>query len=765
MDARDEAARHDEQAGALARSEQRYRAALAGSLDAFWLMEAVRGDDGAIVDFVCEDVNQRGAAMIGRPREEIVGRRLSVLLPRALAERLVAQWSRVLATNEPVEEEFSYTADTQETRWIRNQAVPADGGVAVMVRDVTDRVRTVEELRLAARALDAASEGIVLTRFDGEALRIVSANRGFERMTGYTEAEARDRSIRILQGPATDPAIVDQVRAAVVAGMGLVATLVSYRSDGTPFWNQFSVSPVVDEDGATRYFVGVLRDVTDRLEVQRALNESEEHYRRLFELAPYGIYALDADGCFTELNEAAEEILQRPAAEVFRLHFSEVVDPADLATAEQAFRSVVAGDADDLVIELHIVRPTGERRLLTLTVTSLRADGRSGLYGIARDVTDERVRMRHLRRIERLASIGTLVSGVAHELNNPLTSIKSFSQLMLYDEHGPELREALEIIHREADRAARVVADLRTLARGSQDVPRSDTVDLNEIARHVVRLRAYALSTHAVELREDLAEALPPVRGARSELEQVVINLVVNAEQAMTSGWDGTRRLILRTRASDTGVVLSVVDSGPGIAAEHLARIFDPFWTTKPPGEGTGLGLSLVHSIVTEHGGSIHVESEPGRGAAFTLMLPPAGAAGPVAQRRGDEPARPARALRALVVDDEEPVRRILSLALERRGHHVTLAADGAAALERLGEVGERGFDVILSDLRMPGMGGEALLHEIRRLHPAMEPRLIFVTGDAASPDAARVVAGTCARLLVKPFDIGELIRVVEAEP
>jgi CheY-like chemotaxis protein len=353
--------------------------------------------------------------------------------------------------------------------------------------------------------------------------------------------------------------------------------------------------------------------------------------------------------------------------------------------------------------------------------------------------------------------VGTLIGGVAHELNNPLHAIRNFAELLMLEPRNTEDREALEIIQREADRAAKVVSDLRLLARETQEVEGGyAAVDLNDVVRHVLKVRSYSLGTRNIEVREDLADDLPPVLADRGNVEQVVLNLMVNAEQAMAEQ-AGERRIILRTRRTPGGAALHVVDNGPGIPPQYLERIFDPFFTTKAPGEGTGLGLSLVHNIVTEHGGAIHVDSQVGKGTAFRIELPRA----PGEKTGAAEGAAiaPVRALRVLVVDDEVAVRHVSVRFLEHLGHTVETASDGAEALELLAD---REYDVIVSDLRMPGLGGEEFLRRLREERRGLERRLIFVTGDAASTDAARVVADAGVPVLLKPVRLQELARVIE---
>jgi PAS domain S-box-containing protein len=378
------------------------------------------------------------------------------------------------------------------------------------------------------------------------------------------------------------------------------------------------------------------------------------------------------------------------------------------------------------------------------------------LFSVSRDVSDEVARESQLRRAERLASLGTLVSGVAHELNNPLAAIKSFAQLLLLDERPLEDQEALEVIEREAARAAKIVADLRLAARQTERSGGArEPVQLNEVVRHVLALRGYTLQTHNVEVRDDLSRDLPLILADRGEVEQVVLNLVLNAEHSLADH-PGERRLVVRTRPSGASVSLHVVDSGPGIPEEHLERIFDPFWTTKEPGKGTGLGLSLVHATVTEHGGTIQVDSEPGRGAAFVVEFPlaprPAGAPG--------VPGR-GRALRVLVVDDEAPIRRSLALYLERLGHRVEEAGDGREALDRI-VAAPAPYDVVLADLRMPGLGGDRLLAELRARGSGADRRVVFITGDALSDATAAGYAAAGIPVVFKPFELEQVARAVE---
>ncbi|HLM69749.1 MAG TPA: PAS domain S-box protein, partial [Longimicrobium sp.] len=519
-----------------------------------------------------------------------------------------------------------------------------------------------------------------------------------------------------------------------------------------------------DEAGRAVRMIGSMQDVTERRRLTAALEQSEAQYRRLVDNAPETIYAVDRDGRFTEANPAAVELLGRPLSDLLGRHFADVVVAEDLERTRAAFQALVTGARHEVELELRVQRPSGETRLVHIHGVVIReGSALTGAHGIARDVTDEREREQRLRRAERLASIGTMVGGVAHELNNPLAAIVGFTQLLLTDDRTPGDREDLETIQREAQRMAEIVANLRRLARDSQDPagPR-EHVDLNDVVRHVVRTLTYALRTQNVEIREDLEPELPGVLGERGQIEQVVLNLAVNAEQAMRGREDS--RLILRTRRTPAGACLQVVDNGPGIPQANLERIFDPFFTTKGPGEGTGLGLSLVHSIVAEHGGEIQVDSKVGAGTAFRVDFPraPHPAHPRPANEAGAPPGTPPRSLRILVVDDEETVRRVVARYLQRRGHTVDEAAGGEAALALIGARGGGEYDAILSDLRMPGLQGTQLLARLRAKNPALERRLVFMTGDTAREEAGRIAEEAGVPVLAKPVDLKALAAALE---
>jgi PAS domain S-box-containing protein len=633
---------------------------------------------------------------------------------------------------------------------------------SIFVRDVSDRRRGEAALKESEEKLRQIAENIreVFWMFDPDFTQAVYVSPAYEELWGRPVQEVFEDAATFLDAVHPDDraavsAAMREVREGVLNGVEFRVV----RPDGEIRWVRSRGYPVLDASGDVYRVAGTTEDITSQKQTESERDAAEAHYRHLFKNAPYGIYALDAEGRFTELNPAAERIAGVSSTELMGKHFSSVITAADHAIAQDGFDRVISGESDDIEFDERIRRPSGEERLVRVTESAIRAGDRIiGTHGIARDITDEERREKSLRRAERLASVGTLIGGVAHELNNPLHAVRSFAELMLLDARTPEDREMLDIVLREADRAAKVVSDLRLIARNTQggDAERCG-VDVNDVVRHVVKLRRYPMETGNIAIVEDLASDLPDVLADRSEIEQVVLNLVVNAEHALSEVAGGDRKLTLRTRRTPTGASIHVVDTGPGIPAIALDRIFDPFFTTKAPGEGTGLGLSLVHKIVQEHEGQIHVESEPGRGTSFRIDLPRARLPEPTTP---EEESEPSIHLRVLVVDDEPAIRLVSQRYLQRLGHTVETASDGELALRMLDA---DSFDVIVSDLRMPGLDGWDLLRRLRERADGLDRRIIFLTGDAATAQPGRIAAETGVPVLFKPIRLDELARAVEA--
>jgi two-component system NtrC family sensor kinase len=393
------------------------------------------------------------------------------------------------------------------------------------------------------------------------------------------------------------------------------------------------------------------------------------------------------------------------------------------------------------------------------------ADGSALLEALVRDVSarkklDDQSRdlYQQLLQAEKMAALGQTISGVAHELNNPLATILSWSERLAARPLDDLSKRGVEVILGEAERAARIVRNLLTFARKRQST--RSLIDINQVVRETLALRAYEQRVNNITVVEALSAGLPQVFADGHQMQQVLLNLVINAEQAMLAA-HGRGSMVVRTwhNADDDAIVLEVSDDGPGIPSDAQTKIFDPFFTTKEVGKGTGLGLTVAYAIVEEHGGRIHAENQPGGGASFIVELPVSGVA---AAPRPPRPAAPAmeavRGASILLVEDEHALAAAVAEALTDAGLKVDHAGDGQEALAR---VRQNTYDVVVCDLKMPRVDGMTLYRAIAAATPALARRVIFVTGDVAGTDAERFLEDSGCRWLAKPFRLADLLRAV----
>ena len=359
------------------------------------------------------------------------------------------------------------------------------------------------------------------------------------------------------------------------------------------------------------------------------------------------------------------------------------------------------------------------------------------------------------QRNERLEVVASLIGGVAHELNNPLALLVGHATLLRRKAGDGPLADRADKIAQAAERCARIVRNFLGLAR--RQAPDQRPIDLGGLVKETLEILAHGLRVDGIEVEVDIAPDLPRVPGDADRLRQLLVYLVMNAEQALRRK-EGARRVgvrVARASVPPGAVRVVVADNGPGVPAELRERIFEPLFTTVASGEGTGMGLPLCRGIVADHGGELRLEEAEGEGCRFVFDLPLT--AGPAAPAM-EPPATSPGPRTILVVDDEAEVAALMSDTLELAGHQVEIASNGAAALVRLAE---RRYDLVLSDIRMPEMDGPGLHRAIRERHPELARRVVFVTGDTLSPDTAAFVRDVGAPVVMKPFDLEDLVRTV----
>jgi PAS domain S-box-containing protein len=483
----------------------------------------------------------------------------------------------------------------------------------------------------------------------------------------------------------------------------------------------------------------------------------------------------DEDGHIVEFNPAAEAMFGHTRAAVIGRPVAEVIIPERFRAGHMAgMQRMRDGGPARLLgrrIELAALRADGSEFPIEMVLWRTGAAGRAFFTASLFDLTERHAAQQEigrqrdaLRQSEKLTAMGSLLAGVAHELNNPLSIVMGRATLLEAKcDPYPPLRDDATRIREAAERCARIVRTFLNMAR-QRPVERRN-VQLNDLVRGAVDLLQYGLRSGGLHTELLLADGLPEVLADGDQLGQVVLNLLVNAQQALAGG-QGRHRLRIETgvEAPRAGrsprVWLRVADNGRGVDAEHRARIFDPFFTTKREGVGTGLGLSVSRSVAREHGGELALEeTSPLGGASFRLSVPlspepPASAPAPLPA--DDE----APSSRVLVVDDEPEVAALLREVLEGAGYEVASAESGAVALELLREAR---FDAIVSDLRMPDTDGAGLWRRVRADHPALAQRMLFVTGDTLSPAASEFLRETGCDFLEKPFTPAEVLARVKA--
>lgn len=623
---------------------------------------------------------------------------------------------------------------------------------------------------LAAALIRSALDSIIIADDKG---RVLEFNPAAEKTFGYTRAEVLGAPVPTSLGWTLPKEAVDAWWALIRDGdtryLNKRLETVGRRKDGSVFPVELTVCETRQDE--RRLWAAYVRDLSERRKAEAAARESELRLQAFLENAPVGMYLKDAEGRYLLCNREMERVFQRPLSEVVGRSAADVFGE-DEAAMIAAFDRQVLDSGKPLTVEEQL--PDQDAYEWTMVVRfPIFLDGKPAqIGGFDIDITEQKRADAELRRSrealyqsEKLSALGTLLAGVAHELNNPLSVVVGQS-LILQDETSrlPELSDRATKIRKAAERCARIVRTFLAMAR--RRPPLKTRVDLKEVIRAALEISEYGLRTSGVSVRLQMPDDLPPIWADGDQIHQVLVNLIVNARQAMERV-DGPRELTLtaveRSMSEARRVEITVSDTGPGVPIDLRTRIFEPFFSTKTQGEGTGVGLSLSLGIAQEHGGYL-VLDETESGASFTIVLPvdeqtrPAAANDPVdpgleftPEARPVAPVDDAAPLRrVLLVDDEADVADTLAEIIVREGYEVVVAVGGAEAVRRLQQPGR--WSAVVTDLRMPDVDGEALYAWIESNRPELLPRVGFTTGDALGKPAGRFLARTGRPVLAKPF-------------
>jgi PAS domain S-box-containing protein len=769
---------------ALADDPADLRALRASELSYRRLFEAAR-DGVLILDFPTgriRDVNPYLIQLLGFTHREMVGRTVAELSPFKDIESNHAMLARLqehgyvryddlpLATRTGLRVDVEFVSNVYEAGTERV--------IQCNIRDITGRKQSEESLRLLSTCVATLQDMVLITAAEPLAdpgPSIVFVNPAFERITGYSAAEALGRSPRFLQGPKTDRGVLAEIHQSLARHVPIRRQILNYHKDGSEYWLDIDIVPVFSAAGACTHFAAVERDITRDKKIEEQLLWKTAFFEAQVHSSADAILIVDHHGQKILQNQRMVDLWGIPA-EIAR----EVDDRGQLAWCarqtkepEKFAEQVAYLYAQPDALSHDEIQLRNGKVLERDSAPVLGKDGtRYGRIWVFRDITERKRIEAQFMRAQRMESLGTLAGGIAHDLNNILAPILMSIELLKANFEQPSARSLLETIEVSARRGADIVRQVLSYARGV-DGRRIDVLapalfaDLEKIIR----------GTFPKDIRVQFTQptGVWAILGDPTQLQQVLLNLSVNARDAMPHG--GSLRIAIANCPADEPfarqhlegragrfVLLSVADSGSGIPAHLLENIFEPFFTTKEVSRGTGLGLSTVMAIVKSHGGIINVYSEPGRGTTFNLYLPAGGAAdgapagAPAAPPRETRPR--GRGETILVVDDEAAILTVTGQTLSAFGYQVLTAADGVAAValyaQHLGEVA-----LVLTDMTMPLMDGPALVHALCKLNPAV--KIVAASGLNANAGRVRLTEGRIRCFLTKPFTAEGLLQTIRS--
>lgn len=808
-------------AQALRESDQQFRQLTENISEVFWLRD-LASDQLIYVSPAYEKVWGMPAAELLKNARHF----LEAVHPEDVArvQTAVAQQNETNLFNEI----FRIKRPDGEIRWMHSRTFPVCDEKGVMYRlagvatDITLLQQTEEALRTAADIMNAMPDGLFIYQYqEPDKLYLIDANPTAETLTGINLKAWAGKEFNDIWPEAKRRGITDAFLEVIRTGKTLELDDLYYKDERiTDFFrlraflmpgNRLGVA--FDDITAIKLAEEAEQEqrllATTLVETAQAINQTLDYdavlrlvLQSIDKLVPHdgaNLMLLDADGqavrvvaycdCYARNNLPAplldipwqlsdyphlQEMVERERPLLIhdtRTHPTWVVDGRPLPI--HSYLGVPLHLEGKVIGLLNLDSKTphfyDEKSVVSAELFAHQAATavrNAQLYKSVQEQLQQLQETQHrLVQSEKLAAIGELVAGVAHELNNPLSGIILYAQLLQLRQGDKDSKDVAQIVT-QAHRAAAIVRGLLDFAR--QRPPEKSSVNCNSLLEGILDFLAYELRTHNITVSLQLDPNLPLVVADLHQMQQVFLNLITNALQAMDVNGKGTLWInsslgrlpdLNHHTAYTPAVQIMIRDDGPGIAAELQSRIFDPFFTTKPIGQGTGLGLSVCHGIISEHGGEIWVESEPGQGAAFFVTLPVGDAPVATAVARQTKPKVPPNTdqARILLIDDEESILDVLGSVLHP--HQVDRASQGELALQQLAK---QEYDVILCDVHMPGMGGIEFYLTLQEKFPHLADRVIFMTGDTVSVYTNAYMQEIQAVTLAKPFDVSTVLAAVE---
>ncbi|MBI3406496.1 MAG: PAS domain S-box protein [Acidobacteria bacterium] len=642
------------------------------------------------------------------------------------------------------------------------RAILRDGevtGISALARDVTQL--HLNEARFT-NLFETLQEGVYFSTPEG---KLLDVNPALVRMLRYSSKE------ELLGMPVTSLYFQADDRPNLLRELEESAAVREReihlrRKDGREVICLDTSTAIHDTAGKIVRFQGTLVDITHRREMETRLHQEREFTQRLVASFPDLIVVLDLEGRYTFVSPNIREILGFEPEELLGQKVGERSPQSDSGQMESFFQEMTSGKKGSATVDYHTFHKNGSVRLFRAAASPMYdAQGNiTSMIASSRDITEYRRLADQVNQSEKLAAMGQLIAGVAHELNNPLTAILGLSELLEEKSADDATRQQLNRVHEQARRAANIVQDLLVFSR--PPAPGRTPIQLNDLVIQTVREMELTLRDNHIAVDILPQTGLPYVTADGNQLVQVFVNLLHNAEQAIHEVREqGTIRI--RLGHTDGSVWVTFQDDGPGIPANVLPKIFDPFFTTKRPGKGTGLGLSICLALVKQYGGTVEAQNSPGGGSVFTVRFPASGM--PSGEAQKESGARPEKVTlqgrRVLVAEDEEGIRDLVLAGLSSRGIVVECVGNGEEAVKRITDAAQaKTYDVILCDMKMPGLSGLDVLEKIRVAQGTLKQPFILMTGDLLAPAVLEDLTQTGVRLIQKPFRIAELISVLTEE-
>jgi PAS domain S-box-containing protein len=708
----------------------------------------------------------------GYKAEEIIGRHFSRFYTRQDIENGKPQRELRIAAAEGVfEEEGLRVRKDGSLFWAIVTITPLYGrgpdpiGFVKVARDITDRKKMQEALRVSEDRFHLLVDGVsdhAILMLDPSGT-ILTWNRGAQRMDGYEAEEIVGRHYSCLFTPEliADGKPAQELKQAAAVGKVEVEGW-RIRKNGSRFWVNGTLAALYDENGQVKGFAKITRDLT-------AKRRNDELLQSVLNHTLDGIIGIDERGTISMINRAGETLFGRSGSEVVGQNVK-VLMPEPYHAEHDGYLANYQRTGEAKIIgigrEVQGLRKDGSTFPLDLAVTEFQLDNQRYFVGIVRDISDRKKLENQLHQSQKMEAFGQLAGGVSHDFNNLLTVILGYSDMLLakLPADDPKTRMVGQI-HRAGERAASLTRQLLAFSR--QQVLETKVLDLNAIVADIEKMLRRLIGED-VQISIVLAPEISAVKVDAGQIEQVIINLAVNARDAMPQGG----KLTIETKNADLDefyakthvearpgrfVMLAISDTGGGMTPEVKARIFEPFFTTKGVGQGTGLGLAVVHGIVKQSGGNVDVYSEAGIGTTFRIYLP--GVEQPAAALPGSAPEAPTQGRETiLLVEDEDNVRDLATVVLEGCGYRVFTAPEGLAALQLMATCREA-IDLLVTDVVMPQMGGRKLAETLLAEHP--ELRVLFMSGYTDDAVVRHGVLQANANFLQKPFTPTSLARKV----